>query len=132
VLGLLTGTTATGTANVEAVMGRAWPELFSDWSAALELERQVSLRGHLPLRIELLFLDFDLMEALEMGEGGFPSTPAVHDFGDFMSQGRLWSASGAYFLIETADGGLALNLSGLSGGPVSPNSELRLKLVRLF
>lgn len=132
VLRLLTGTTATGTANVEAVMGRAWPELFSDWSTALELERQVSLRGHLPVRIELLFLDFDLMEALETGGGGFPSTPTVHDSGDFMSQGRLWSASGAYFLIETTDGGLALDLSGLGGGPVSPNSELRLRLVRLF
>lgn len=49
-----------------------------------------------------------------------------------MSQGRLWSASGAYFLIETTDGGLALDLSGLGGGPVSPNSEVRLRLVRLF
>jgi hypothetical protein len=48
VLGLLTGTTATGTVNVEAVMGRAWPDLFSDWSAALELERQVSVRGPCP------------------------------------------------------------------------------------
>ena len=80
----------------------------------------------------LLFLDFAPMGALETGEGGFPSTPTVHDSGDFMSQGRLWSASGAYFLIETTDGGLALDLSGLGGGPVSPNSELRLRLVRLF
>ena len=132
VLGSLTGNTATGTVNVEAVMGRAWADLFSDWSAALELERQVSVRGALPLRSELLFLGFDLMEALETGGGGFPSTPKVHDSGDFSDPGRLWSASGAYFLIGTRDGGMAVGLSGPNGGPVSRNSALRLKLVRLF
>ena len=132
VLGLLTGTTATGTVNVEAVMGRAWADLFSDWSTALELERQVSVRGALPLRSELLFLGFDLIEALAMGGGGFPSTPVVHDSENFSDQGRLWSSSGAYFLIGTGDGGMAVSLSGLNGGPVSPNSALRLKLVRLF
>ena len=132
VLGSLTGTTATGTVNVEAVMGRAWPDLFSDWSAALELERQVSVRGALPLRSELLFLGFDLMEALATGGGGFPSTPIVHDSGDFSDQGRLWSSSSAYFLIGTGNGGMAVGLSGLNGGPVSRNSALRLKLVRLF
>ena len=132
VLRLLTGTTATGTVNIEAVTGRAWADLFSDWSAALELERQVSVRGALPLRSELLFLGFDLMEALAMGGDGFPSTPTVHDSGDFSDQGRLWSSSGAYFLIGTGDGGMAVGLSGLNGGLVSPNSALRLKLVRLF
>jgi len=132
VLGLLTGSTTTGTENVEAVMDRAWADLFSDWSAALELERQVFVRGALPLRNELLFLGFDLMEALEMGGDGFPSTPMVRDSGDFSDQGRLWSSSGAYFLVTTGDGGTGLSLSGLNRGPVSPNSALRLKLVRLF
>jgi hypothetical protein len=132
VLGLLTGSTATGTVNVEAVMGIAWADLFSDWSAALELERQVSVRGALPLRDELLFLGFDLMEALEMGGDGFPSTPLIRDSGDFSDQGRLWSSSGAYFLLTTGNGGMGVSLSGLNGGPVSPNSGLRLKLVRLF
>jgi hypothetical protein len=132
VLGLLTGATETGTANVESVTGRAWAALFSDWSAALELERQVSLRGPLPLRNELLFLGFDLMDALDMGGEGFPSMPTLHESGDFSDQGRLWSSSGAYFLIVTGDGGLALSPSGLNGGPVSSNSGLRLKLVRLL
>ena len=132
VLRLLTGATETGTVNVESVMGRDWGDLFSDWSAALELERQVSVRGPLPLRNELLFLGFDLMEALELSGGGFPSTPTVYDSGDFSDQGRLWSASGAYFLIGTGEGGVALSPSGLNGGPVSSNSGLRLKLVRLF
>ena len=132
VLRLLTRSTATGTVNVEGVMGRAWVDLFSDWSAALELERQVSLRGTLPLRSELLFPGFDLMQALANGGGGFPSTPLVHDSGDFSDLGRLWSSSGAYFLVEAGDGGVAVSLSGINGGPVSPNSALRLKLVRLF
>ena len=128
----LTWATATGTVNVASVMGRDWADLFSDWSAALELERQVSVRGALPLRNELLFLGFDLMEALALGGDGFPSTPTVHDSGDFSDQGRLWSSSGAYLLIGTGDGGVAVNLSGLNGGPVPRNSGLRLKFVRLF
>jgi hypothetical protein len=132
VLRLLTGATETGTANVESVTGREWPDLFSDWSAALELAHQISLRGLFPLRNELLFLGFDLVGALKLVGGGFPSTPAVHDSGDFSDQGRLWSASGAYFLIGTGDGGVALSLSGLNGRPVSRNSGLRLRLVRLF
>ena len=72
------------------------------------------------------------METLEAGGGGFPSTPMVHDSGDFSDPGRLWSSSGAYFLIGTENGGMAVGLSGLNGGPVSRNSALRLKLVRLF
>jgi hypothetical protein len=117
---------------VPQVWVRQWPDLFSDWSAALELEHQVSLRGPLPFCNELLFLGFDLLEALELVGGGLPSTPPVRDSGDFSDQGRLWSASGAYFLIGTGDGGVALSPSGLSGGPVSRNSGLRLKLIRLF
>ena len=131
VLRSLTGTTLTSTVNVERVMGRDWTDLFSDWSAALELERQVLERGPLPLRDELSFGGFDLMEALTQN-GGFPSTPMVHDSGDFSDKGRLWSSSGAYFLIGTGEGGVAVSLSGLNGGPVAPNSALRLKLVRLF
>ena len=132
VLRLLTGTTETGTVNVESVTGRDWEDLFSDWSAALELERQVYLRGPLLVRDELLFPEFDLVEALGLGGGGFPSTPTVHARGDFSEQRRLWSASGAYFLIETGEGGVAVSPSGLNGGPVSGNSGLRLMLVRLF
>ena len=131
VLRSLTGTTLTSTVNVEAVMGREWADLFSDWSAALELERQVLERGPLPLRDELLFHGFDLMDALAQS-GGFPSTPTVHDSGDFSDQGRLWSSSGAYFLIGTGEGGVAVSLSGLNGGPAALNSALRLKLIRLF
>jgi len=132
VLRLLTGATETGTVNVESVTGREWPDLFSDWSAALELEHQISVRGPLPLRNELRFLGFDLIGALELVGGGVPSTPVVHDSGDFSDEGRLWSTSGAYFLIGTGDGGVALSPSGLNGGPVSRNSGLRLRLVRLF
>ena len=34
--------------------------------------------------------------------------------------------------VLTKDGGVAVNLSSFDGGPVSRNSALRLKLVRLF
>jgi hypothetical protein len=128
----LTASVLTSTVNVEAVTGRAWADLFSDWSAAIELERQVFERGALPLRNELRFLGFDLMAALELGGDGFPSRPLAHVSGDFSDQGRLWSSSGAYFLLGTGSGGLAVGLSGLNGGPTSPNSGLLLKLIRVF
>jgi hypothetical protein len=128
----LTASISTGTVNVEGVTGRGWAGLFSDWSAAVELERQVSERGELPLRDELRFLDFDLMAALAQGGDGFPSRPDVRASGDFSDTGRLWSSSGAYFLIRTGVGGLGISLSGLNGGPPSSISGLRLKVVRVF
>jgi hypothetical protein len=56
----------------------------------------------------------------------------MFDSGDFSEQGRLWSASGAYYLVQTGGSGVALGLAGPRGGPVSRNSGLQLKLVRLF
>ena len=132
VLRSLTGTTRTGTANVEAVTGRDWADVFSDWSAALELERRVFERGPLPLRNGLRFLGFDLMAALALGGDGFPSRPISYFSGDFSARGRVRSSSGAYFLIGTEEGGIAVGLSGLNGGLVPRNSGLRVKLIRLF
>ena len=128
----LTSSVLTGTVNVESVTGRDWASLFSDWSAALELERQILERGALPLRDELRFLGFDLMDALELGGDGFPTRPKVHVSGDFSDPGRVWSSSGAYFLLGTEAGGMGISLSGLNGGPPSRSSELRLKLVRVY
>ncbi len=128
----LTATVLTGTDNVESVTGRDWAGLFSDWSAAIELERQVFERGELPLRNELRFLGFDLMAALALGGDGFPSRPATRTSGDFSDSGRLWSSSGACFLLRTGSGGLGTNLSGLNGGPPSGNSGLLLRVVRVF
>ena len=132
VLRSLTATTLTGTTNVESVTGRNWADVFSDWSAALELERQEFERGPLPLRDELRFLGFDLMEALALGGDGFPSRPASYLSGDFSAQGRVWSSSGAYSLLGTQVGGMGVSLSGLNGGLAPRNSGLRFKLVRVF
>ena len=128
----LTQTTLSGIDNVEAATQIDWPTLFSDWGAALELEQQLWERGELTVRDELQFRDIDLVDVLGTGGDGFPLQPAVQDSGDFSIEGRLWSSSGAHFLLITGDGGLATSLAGPLGGPAPPEAVMRLKIVRLF
>ena len=128
----LTQTTLSGIGNVEAATQSDWATLFSDWGAALELEQQLWERGGLTVRDELQFRDIDLVDVLDRGGDGFPLQPVVHDSGDFSIDGRLWSSSGAHFLLITGDGGLATSLAGPLGGPAPPEAVMRLKIVRLF
>ncbi len=128
----LTQTTLSSIENVEAAMQSDWPTLFSDWGAALELERQLAERSGLTVREALQFRDIDLVDVLGTGGGGFPLQPVVHGSGDFAVDGRLWSSSGAHFLLLVGDGGLATSLAGPLGGPASPEAAMRLKIVRLF
>ncbi len=132
VLASLTQTTRTGIDNVEAVTGRDWEDLFSDWSAAIAVEGQLSGNSQLPVRAALQFPGIDLVETLSEGVGSFSLRPTVITVGDFFAEGRLWSSSGAYFLLGSGEGGLALNLAGPEGGPAPLQASLRLKLVRLF
>jgi hypothetical protein len=128
----LTQTTLSSIDNVEAAMQSDWPTLFSDWGAALELERQLAERSGLTVREALQFRDIDLVDALGTGGGGFPLQPIVHGSGDFAVDGRLWSSSGAHFLLLVGEGGLATSLAGPLGGPASPEAAMLLKIVRLF
>ena len=128
----LTQTTLSGIDNVEAATQSDWPTLFSDWGAALELERQLWERSGLTVRDELQFRDIDLVDVFGTEAEGFPLQPVVLDSGDFSIDGRLWSSSGAHFLLITGDGGLATSLAGPLGGPAPPEAVMRLKIVRLF
>ena len=128
----LTQTTLSSIDNVEVAMQSDWPTLFSDWGAALELERQLAERSGLTVREALQFRDIDLVDVLGTGGGGFPLQPVVHGSGDFAVDGRLWSSSGAHFLLLVGEGGLATSLAGPLGGPASPEAAMLLKIVRLF
>ena len=132
VLASLTQTTRTGIDNVEAVTGASWEDLFSDWSAAIAVERQLAESSQLPVRPALQFPGVDLVETFSDGVGSYALTPTLITVGDFYADGRLWSSSGAHFLLGSGEGGLAVSLAGAEGGVAPPQAGLRLKLVRLF
>ena len=131
-LGSLTRTTRTGIDNVEAVTGSSWEDLFSDWHAAVAVEDQLSGNSLLPVRPMLEYPGVDLVETITEGLGSYSLAPTVITVGDFHVDGRLWSSSGAHFLLGSGVGGLALSLAGGEGGVAAPQAGLRLKLVRLF
>jgi len=132
VLASLTQTTRTGIDNVEAVTGSPWEDLFSDWIAAVAVEAQLAGGSPLPVRPELQFPGVDLVEIFTEGVGSYALTPTLITVGDFFADGRLWSSSGAHFLLGSGEGGLALSLAGAEGGAVPLQAGLRLTLVRLF
>ena len=132
VLASLTQTTRTGIDNAEAVTGSTWEALFSDWNAAIAVEQQLTENGQIRVRPGLEFPGIDLVETLADGIGSYSLRPTVITVGDFSADGRLWSSSGAHFLLGSGEGGLALSLAGAEGGAAPPQAGLRLKLVRLF
>jgi hypothetical protein len=72
----LTQTTLSSIDNVEAAMQSDWPTLFSDWGAALELERQLAERSGLTVREALQFRGIDLVDVLGKGAAGFLFSPS--------------------------------------------------------
>ncbi len=132
VLASLTQTTRTGIDNVETVTGASWEELFSDWSTAIAVEAQLTGSTGLAVRPALQYPGVDLVEVFTEGVGSYSLTPTLITVGDFYADGRLWSSSGAHFLLGSGEGGLAVSLSGEEGGVAPLQAGLRLKIVRLF
>lgn len=127
----LTQTTLTGTENVTFAAGSSWPSLLADWGAAVGVEGQPAERRAM-VRSELQYPVLDLVEALRTVRVTFPLVPLSRGGADFVTSDRLWSSSGAYFLIRPATTGLGLAVLGSGGGPPSDEADLQLKIVRLF
>lgn len=127
----LTQTTLTGTENVTFVAGSSWPSLLADWGAAVGVEGQPAERRAM-VRSELQYPVLDLVEALRTVRVTFPLVPFSGGGADFVAFDRLWSSSGAYFLIGPATTGLGLAILGPGGVPPSDEAALQLKIVRLF
>ncbi len=127
VLGELTRTTRTGVANVEAVVGRGWADLLSDWFAALYLDGLP-----LPVPVRLTYPDLDLRTALGRVSPGYTLQPGDLGARDSRTTGFLASSSARYFTVSPSlAGGLAVNLAGADGGPGGPGVALRLTVVRV-
>ncbi len=127
VLARLTRTTLTGTANVSAVTGQTWKQVFAAWGAALYLD---GLSGP---GIPFAYPTVDLKERLSGADGPFPLAPEFLAEGDFTRTGSLWSSSiKHYIVIPPSAGSTVLRLGGAAGGNAPTEAGLRLRVVRIF
>lgn len=122
-LGRLSTTTRTGVANVEAELGREWPETIADWWSATFLD------GPGPESGVLAYPSIDLREYLG---APFPLVPELLGPGTVARSGLLWSSSVAYYrLAPDPSGSTSVRLGGEAGGPSSPQAGLRLRIIRI-
>jgi hypothetical protein len=122
-LGRLTRTTRTGVANVEAQIGRAWPDILADWWAATDLDGSGVESGR------LAYPTVDLPSYLG---APFPLVPVSLGPASASEDGTLWSSSAEFYLLAPdASGSLTVRLGGEAGGPSSAQSRLRLRIVRI-
>ena len=128
VLARLTQTTLTGTANVSAVTGQPWKQVFAGWGAALYLDGLST--GAFPFEYPTI----DLSDRLGGAGDPFPLVPEVIDGdADFTRAGSLWSSSlKHYIVIPPSAGSTALRLGGAAAGNAPAEAGLRLRVVRIF
>lgn len=125
ILGRLTRTTLSGTANVTAAMGMPWHDLLADWMGALAADGPGS-------RYPFNYPTVNLRSLLR-SVGPYPLAPETVGGSDFTRTGVLWSSSGRLFLVQPPSSGfLALRLGGGSGGSAPVDAELRLRVIPLL
>jgi hypothetical protein len=110
-------------ANVEAEVGRDWPDILADWWAATYLDGSGLESGF------LAYPDIDLPSYL-----GTPSplVPVVLGPGSAVENGLLWSSSAKYYLLTPGPtGSLTIRLGGEAGGSSSEQSALRMRIARV-
>jgi hypothetical protein len=127
VLRRLTRSTRTGIANITAVTGSTWAEVFADWAAALYLDE----RAPEPYPFE--YPSVDLRTLLATSTGSYPLAPEVVGSTDFTRAGSLWSSSMTHYIVVPPNSGsVALRMGGEAGGNMPDDASLRLRIVRLF
>ena len=126
VLRRLVRSTLTGTANVEEVMGAPWPDIFSDWAAALYLDGT----GPQPYAFEYPSVD---LRALLRSTTPYPLMPESVGSQDFSRAGVLWSSSARhYIVVPPTSGTVALRLGGEAGGNAPADAGMRFRIVRMY
>lgn len=122
-LGELSRSTRTGVANVEAKVGRDWPDILADWWAATYLD------GPGPETGLLTYPELDLRAYLGPP---FPLDPEPIGPSSMTDTGALLSSSAAYYLLTPNPAGTAtVRLGGEAGGTSSPQAALRLRIIRI-
>ena len=122
VLQRLTQTTVKGVANVEAVVGTAWPDLLADWWSAIYLDQPGPETG------ALTYPDIDLKGIL----APFPLSPTPIGSGGLNASASLWSSSVSYYILTPGAGvSVAMRLGGNGGGGSPAHAALRMRIVRV-
>lgn len=127
-LGRLTQTTRTSTANVTAETGRTWPSLLADWGPALFLDDLA-----VPVERRFTFPDYALRATLGRFST-FPLQPRSLSYQDFTQADTLASSSSGFLLVRpgftTADG-LYLSHGHQVAGPIAASANPQIIVVRL-
>lgn len=133
-LGRITRSTRTGSANVMAETGAAWPRLVDGWSTALYVDGLPGLEGS-ALDPGYINPALELRQVFAGLPGGYPLKPPVLSVGDLDRLDVLPASGASYLLLRTGSAPPAtLNLR-LSGGrgealPASRNAQFTIVRVR--
>lgn len=127
----LTGSALNGAASVEAVAGRSWESIASDFAVALYADGAPELAA-VSVDPRLSILDLDLRAAFSTLSGGFPALAPTVNFGDFLLSGTLASASQTYAILRAPPGSTRFRLAytGPRGAELATGSAA-LSLLRL-
>ncbi len=127
----LTGSTLNGAASVEAVAGRPWENIASDFAVALYADGAPEL---LAVNVDprLSIPDLDMRTAFSTLAGGFPALAPTVTFGDFLFSGTLASAAQTYVILRAPAGSTRFRLAytGPWGGELAAGSAA-LSVLRL-
>jgi hypothetical protein len=131
-LGRLTNTTSTGTANVLAATGRPWDTLLAEFAGATWAHESPELDG-VQIATRLTFPNFDLRAALATLSGGFPLDPLRIAFGDYQFADEIAAASQDYYILGGASPMPRMHLAytGVRGGPFAAGAAPQLTILRI-
>jgi hypothetical protein len=122
----LAWSTRTGIENIEAVTGRSWPDLYSDWSVATFTD---GLSGFATGRLQ--YPDVQLRRLLVTSDRRYPLTPTPLP-GEAALVGARLSGSSEYYLLDATKGGsVSVRLASASGGTPAAEARFILRVVRI-
>jgi hypothetical protein len=136
ILGALTRTGQSSTANVTAQTGVAWNVLINDWAVALFTDDAPELGGIQPDR-RYTFPDMNIRTLLSQqaiaGSGGFPLRPRSFSFTDFAITDTLPAATGSYFLLQGSAiaKNVNLNMAGNRSEEFPAEARPQFSIIRL-
>lgn len=123
ILDRLVGSTRIGVDNVETETGTLWPELLSDWWAAIRLDET---------GLESAPTEYSGVDLRTFLQNPFPLEPEALDATGFERTGSLPSSSVAYYeVVPPAGGSLTVRVGGAGGGVSPPQAALQIRVIRV-
>lgn len=125
----LTQTTRSGVANVTAVTGAPWSDVYAAWSTSVWADDAPALRG---LTVDPMLKNNGIDLWRDLGRTGLPLTPSIVSADGFTRRGRLTASSSSYFrMVEPTGAESEANLSYTAGLGRRPTADAKLTLTVL-